>query len=340
MTQLWEKTLASAVELLRELPRRRGGVAEARSAVAEWAASLPECAPQLVVDTRPGSPVVDYDLLLEHPRGGTVALATQADDGVPWGIDHSTHWAAHLVVTVNGYDLSYPRALDALRTLGGRYPDIRDRLVDHCLLMEMVGTEEEAPTSAELQAAADDFRRVFGLHSREATLAWLEENGLGMPGFEANVETAARLARVRRRLESRLGPGYLKDRRADFDQVSAVWVESPDEQALERLRKDAEAAGDLAACLPGLLDGFPRDVSVRALTGMAMELPEPLRDLPTGAITGPVGHGGSLLLGQLRRRRSGGTDDPDAVAAAGRMAFREWLARQRSAAKIDWHWQA
>ncbi|WP_436760084.1 TIGR04500 family putative peptide maturation system protein [Streptosporangium sp. V21-05] len=223
------KALQSGASLLRTLPRRNAGVADAHRAVGEWAARYPEVRAQLVVDRRPGTPVVDYDLLLDHPDGGTVALTASPEDGVPWLIDHSTHWAAGHLVSVNDVDVTVPQALTMLRSLSRRDASPYREIVDQCLLVEAAGDAtgdaESAPlTAADLQTTADEFRRGRGLHDRASTLAWMTEAGMSGERFEAYIIEIARRRRFRRDKEAELAAGHLAASPGDFARVRAVWV--------------------------------------------------------------------------------------------------------------------
>ncbi|WP_326644062.1 TIGR04500 family putative peptide maturation system protein [Streptosporangium sp. NBC_01755] len=235
------KALQSGASLLRTLPRRSVGVADAHRAVGEWAARHPEIRAQLVVDRRPGTPVVDYDLLLDHPDGGTVALTAPPEDGVPWLIDHSTHWAAGYLVSVNDVDVTVPQALTMLRSLSRRDASPYQEIVDQCLLVEAVD-ETEPLTSADLQATADEFRRGRGLHDRESTLAWMTDAGMSGEQFEAYITGIARRRRFRRDKEAELAPGHLAANPGDFARVRAVWVTG----------KEKVTAGTAADLLAGL----------------------------------------------------------------------------------------
>lgn len=229
------KALQSGASLLRTLPRRNAGVADAHRAVGEWAARYPGVRAQLVVDRRPGTPVVDYDLLLDHPDGGTVALTAPPEDGVPWLIDHSTHWAAGYLVSVNEVDVTVPQALTMLRSLSRRDASPYQEIVDQCLLVEAAeaagnagdagdATEAAPLTAADLQATADEFRRGRGLHDRASTLAWMTEAGMSGEQFEAYITGIARRRRFRQDKEAELAPGHLAANPGDFARVRAVWV--------------------------------------------------------------------------------------------------------------------
>ncbi|MER6173110.1 TIGR04500 family putative peptide maturation system protein [Streptosporangium sp. NPDC001681] len=330
------KALDSGVSLLRALPRRRSGVADARRAVGEWAARHPEVRAQLVVDRRPGTPMVDYDLVLDHPGGGTVALTAPPEDGVPWLIDHSTHWAAGYLVSVNDVDVTVPQALTMLRSLSRRDSSPYREIVDQCLLVEATGDTEsptdsptEPLTAAELQATADEFRRGRGLHDRASTLAWMTEAGMSGEQFEAYITEIARRRRFRRDREAELAPGHLAANPGDFARVRAVWV----------IGEEKVTAGTVSDLLTGVASlGDTGEATVTFATRWEADLPAPLRGTPPGGIVGPVElPDGGFLTGAVLHR-SPATDDRETLAAAGRAAFAGWLAERRAAATVEWHW--
>ncbi|GGS52050.1 hypothetical protein GCM10010156_08380 [Planobispora rosea] len=325
--------LESGVRLLRGLPRRRAHVAEARRAAAAWAADHPGLHAQLVVDERPGTPVVDFDLLLSDPEGGTVALTAQADDGVPWLIDHSTHWAAGQLVTVDEVHLSVAQALTMIRSLSRRDTTPHDEIVDQCLILNEIAGDDGPIPGEELQAAADDFRRGRGLHDRASTLAWLAEMGMTPAQFEEYIGGIARRRSFRRRKEAELGPARLAARPGDFDRVRAVWITGPERAVAAGAATLAAVHGEGTAALAEL-DGEAETVIAERF---AADLPEPLCEAAPGAVAGPVAHGGSFLAGVVLDRTAA-REDERTLAAAGRVAFTEWLAERRSRAAVEWHW--
>ncbi|WP_169808926.1 TIGR04500 family putative peptide maturation system protein [Microtetraspora fusca] len=268
----------SGIELLRALDRRRSGVTAARRAAATWAAAHPELDAQLVVDARPGTPVVDYDLLVAHPDGGTVALTAPSDDGISWPVDHSTHWAANQLVSVDGAHLSLPDAFLMLRGLTGRNGSAHDDIVDHCLLV--AASRDEPLVDGDVQEAADAFRRRRGLHGRQAVLAWLDRMGMTAEQFEEEVTALARRIRFRRRKEAELAPGYLARHRGDFDRVTAAWVIGP------HPFPGADATEFLANLPRVLADEGAAEATL--CERVASGLPEPLRDAPVGVVVGPL----------------------------------------------------
>ncbi|MGW0588548.1 TIGR04500 family putative peptide maturation system protein [Streptosporangium sp. NPDC002607] len=327
----YPETLAAAVELLRGLPRHRDAVPEARTTVAAWRAANPGSRAQLVVDVRPGTPLVDYDLLVDHPDGGTVAVTASVEDGVPWTIDHSAHWAASKVLSVDGQELSVQTALLTMRAYGERDRTLHDDLIDYCLLT-LETWDDEAPSEEELQRASDHFRRRRGLHSRADMLRWLKEVGLTPQAYQNHLFALARTGRFRSRKETESARAYFEDHTADFDHVSAAWAVGPESRLGELAVQD-----DPFAALGAAVANPSGELAVQVAERVAAELPAPLRDIAEGVAVGPVPYRDSFLFGAVRHRRPA---QPDAatLAVAGRAAFSAFMADRRAKAKIEWYW--
>ncbi|MED7932024.1 hypothetical protein SMD20_47950 [Nonomuraea sp. LP-02] len=315
-------TLAEAVELLRGLPRTRDGVPAARRAVAAWCADRPQTKVQLVTDVRPGSPIVDYDLVLAHPDGGDVALTAPTGDGVPWTVDHSTHFASGRVLTIGDHEVLVQNALLTLRARAEGDPSIQEELIDHCLLEELIGQETEKPTQEEIQDASDGYRIRRGLLSRDEMMRWLENVGLTLEAYDNHITGLALRQRVRARVERETARDYLDRHPGEFDQVWAVWATGPEHELSAGLPHAQPAGG----------------VEVTSAVRAARELPEPLRRAAAGKTVGPVPYGRHHLVGEIRERRPADPDDPATLAAAGRAGFAAFMAERRAAADIRWHW--
>ncbi|MEU5097954.1 TIGR04500 family putative peptide maturation system protein [Streptomyces sp. NPDC020996] len=336
----FEAALAEAVTLLRALPRRRESLPGARRTAEHWAADVRRRggpAAVLVVDEPPGTPLVDYDLLIDHPDGGCVAVNHQAEDGLPWAVDHSTHWAAGRVLTVDGlHSVSIPAALYVLRAAGLPDRTLHDQLVDHVLLLADAHADPQPASPAEVQAATDDFRRRLGLHNRDALFAWLDSLGLTRAAFEQQMTEEALVARLRRRIAETQAHDHLRTHERDFEHVHAVWATARQAALLAPLA-EAGSAEEFAVFARAAADaGAP--LRVTAGTSLPDGLPLPLRDLAAGTLVPrPVRHDGELLVGAVLSRRPAPHDD-DTLAAAGRAAVAAWLAERRSRAQITWHW--
>jgi hypothetical protein len=100
MAEPFEDALRTAVDLVRDLSRDRKDTAASKARFADWRSAHPGVPARLSVDCRPGWPFVEFDVLLEHPDGGTVGLTWRPDDGSPWTVAYADHWASNFVVTV------------------------------------------------------------------------------------------------------------------------------------------------------------------------------------------------------------------------------------------------
>ncbi|WP_182876938.1 TIGR04500 family putative peptide maturation system protein [Microbispora sp. H10670] len=332
--------LAEAVALLRGLPVARDAVGEARRRVLDWAAARPHLRAQLAVDEPPGATRAGYDLLLDHPEGGTVALSAEVDDGIPWLVDHSTHWAAANILSVDGAGLSIAGALSAIRALGVRDRQLHERLVDHRIVLNELEGALQQPTTAEIQAAADEFRRRRGLTGRAQTLEWLAEAGMSPEMFQTHARTQALVARVRDRFAGEPARRHLAEHPEDFTVRRAVWVTGRHADDLSALLEGP--VEDFAArCLAALeLPAGPsgNTPQLLATTALTPRLPEPLRTVPQKTAIGPVPYEGAYLAGVVHEVVAPDPDAPEVLEAARDAAFQAWLDERRRTAEIRWFW--
>lgn len=148
--------------------------------------------------------------------------------------------------------------------------------------------------------------------------------------FDGYIGGIARRRNFRRRREAELGPAYLAAHAGKFDRVRALWSIGPE-------RVLADLAGDSPDGLLPALAGPAGEVETTIAERFAFELPEPLRDAEPGDVVGPTAHGTAFLAGVVLGRTASSADERT-LAAAGRVAFTEWLAERRAAASIEWHW--
>src|SRR5262249_52159125 len=165
----FDEALSGAVSLLRGLPREREGMPEGRARLEHFRREYPGVRADLLVDQPPASRQVDYDLMLSHPEGGTLALSWRADGGVPWAVQYADHWAANYVLTVDAREVTIQQALLFLKLTGDREPDLMTELVDQQLIAMAIDADPPPVSDEELQRAADEFRRASRLLNAEST---------------------------------------------------------------------------------------------------------------------------------------------------------------------------
>lgn len=165
----------------------------------------------------------------------------------------TTFWEA-LVAASGRRDAAGPRdealARHALLAPGG------DELRRAALLLALVLAEAERHGlevgPAELRAAAEKFRRARGLHGREATIAWLEGQGLGPAEYDALLRAEALVEAV-----ARQHAGGLR---------GLVPLELQRRGAFARVRSDmsvrtgVESWSDAGLSREALLDWYEREV--------------------------------------------------------------------------------
>lgn len=331
-------TLEAAAALLRQLPRGYEDVREAQRRVMGWGARHQGAEAQLLVDHQPGTPEVEYDLLLRHPDGGMVALTWLEDGGLPWAVYYGDHWAANYVLTIDGeHRLTVQQALMQLRMAARTSPDLMESMVNHLILAQHAGDDALAPSEDELQAAADAFRQARGLRSAADTVRWLDEIRLPQAYFEAMLEMAVRIRKVKQRIAAGRVDAYFAAHHAEFDNVRLCEVRTPDRATAERLAAWAEDSGLLAALDEQLRRPGTAPLDGQVTTRRAAELAPELRDAAPGAIVGPYADGAQWVVAQIAGRQAAQLDE-QARLAVEEAVCREWLAEQRATADIRWHW--
>jgi parvulin-like peptidyl-prolyl isomerase len=72
--------------------------------------------------------------------------------------------------------------------LSGEFPDLMRRFIRHRIAVLAAKEKGLAPSPSEIQAAADDYRRCFGLHRARQTQEWLDRSGVREADFESYIE--------------------------------------------------------------------------------------------------------------------------------------------------------
>ncbi len=329
--------LCATADLLATLPRSRDARSQAMAAAHSAFAAFPALQPRLLVDQTPGSPLLDYDVLLQRPAGGSVALSWRPDATMPWALVHSDHWAANFVLTVDDQDVPVQDALFYLRTHAERYPDLMQDMLDGQLVIATLQADPPPVSDGELQRESDLFRRAHGLLTAQATHHWLRDSAVGEGGFRDFLIFRIRERKFFDALAEASRTTDLLAHAAELERVDLLWVHgTPDEVAamhlrttsaaepLARIAADALLAGDLAP-------GFER---VRLF---ARQLPPELEGAAEGSAIGPLSWRGQWGIAQVIRRAPA-TADAGTLAQLRAMRRRAWLDARRAEVVVYWHW--
>jgi putative peptide maturation system protein len=325
--------LGSAVELLRQLPRTRLAVPEAKQRAGAFRADHPDIQATLVVDRPPATREVEYDLLLQHPAGGTVALAYREDRGVPWAVDYSDHWAANYVVSVDGEHLSVQQALLMMRLAGWRSDDLMTDLVDWAIIHRELDAGPRDASEAELQECADTFRAAHGLFTAEATDTWLRSLGLDLQQFSRMVAGAVETRRLAEEVTGGIGAieGFYSVEPGRADRLSYLEVSGPGNGNLTGLET---GSGLWERAVASVTRGDALEGVLRQR--FAFELGPELAAAGPGQIV-QGGSGRDAWVAEVLTRIPSPLDRATRRAIRDHL-FRQWLARRRAEAQIQWHW--
>jgi putative peptide maturation system protein len=333
----WPVTLAAAADLLRRLPRGRLETGPVREMVAEFNREHPDVGADLLVELPPGAPTADYDLLLADPRGGTLTLNWQADEGAPWPATQSDHWAANLVLTVNTTDLTVQDALLCLKLASDRQPDLMEELVNETLLGHEVRHAPPDVSSEEIQQAADRFRRARGLSSASTTLRWLAESGLSVDRFQRVMEALVQRRKMRDRVTVDAVEPYFHANSLDFEMVRFAEFRCDRAEPLLELTKAADPSGLQARVGDWLMNYSCDNPSATIRQAWRRDAPAELRAAEVGELVGPCSDERGPWLAVVMSREPAMLNK-ETRAAIGRELFDAWLSERRQAATIRWHW--
>jgi len=338
----FEKALVDGVPFLRALPRARQFEEEAWTQLAAFRAAHPEVSIDLVVDRPPGRPDIDFDLLVHADPEGTVALGWRPDAGMPWTVLYSEHWAANLVLTVNGLDVTIQDALQVLRLNGEGASDLSTRLVDHCLIAAAILKDPPTVSDQELQSAADTFRLARGLHNAEATGRWLAAAGLSHERFEALLKAIVQARKLKERINDEQVSAYFVSHAESLAIVTIVRVCSASEGCLLDANLSAATIGQVIdrALSGGSIDDGPGSRICIETGFLPMVLPwvPPESDTPpAGTVLGPERHREEYCWALVLRRLPAQLNRETRGFIQERL-FASWLEGERGKAEIRWHW--
>jgi putative peptide maturation system protein len=330
-----QKTLCDVVLLLKELPRQRSSVESARAHFKRFEEAHHGVRCNLLVDEPPGSNMVDYDILLGPPDGGTVAVSWRPDEGVPWMVQYSDHWAANYVLTVNKHHVSIQSALIYLRTVLNQKPDLMNDLVNKVLIQEAINEAPPTVSNQETEKAVDEFRRSHGLYSAVAMRQWLDEMSLTMAALRELASGNVSARKLRKRVTAGKVQSYFDAHRKDFEALTIFRVQAPSKTAAVAIGKNARLSGLwMSLHKKGSL---PPAASGELVTKHARDLPPEFAGASPDTIIGPHHSTEGDWVGQLLQRRAAVLND-STRARIEDLIFEDWLAERRKRASIRWHW--
>lgn len=327
------EAVASVAAALHAAALGRIGLDDLRTEAARITAERPGVRIHLVHEHEQVGPL-HTDALVRQGDGTTISVGVAAGDLLPWPLRGAVRASERDLVVVNGITVSVEAAMTAVDFMFDE-PRLLTHIVDGVLIAQALADDSIEPSDAEVQAAADAFRRAKGLLTAQATHAWLAERSLTPDGFADLVADQARVDAFRRRVTDAELDAWRKAHEREMDVVLAVVVGAGTQEAARSLADDLRAGGGdpLALLTMARRNGHP----ARLVESRVGDLPGGLAGL-TGAGPGQVVGGLSLdespaVARVLDVRR--GEFEPE---HARRRIFDKWLADRRAVAQVRWCW--
>jgi putative peptide maturation system protein len=247
-----------------------------------------------------------------------------------------------VVVSNGGLSLSLGDWLVYLKRRGRLLPLLREGAVDQ-LVARRAAEAVLTATDAELQAAADAFRRRHGLASAADTGAWLARQGLTVDEFERSLEADLLAAKFRDHLTRDRLPGHFAAHRDRYARARLRQIIFPSEgMARELLAQVVDEGRDFAELARAhSLDEASRPTggSLGAVPRLALpaSAAEAIFSARPGTVVGPVATEQGYALFLVEELLPAELDE-DTAALIRRELFDAWLAEQLHDLHIDLSW--
>jgi putative peptide maturation system protein len=253
-------------------------------------------------------------------------------------------WSDANLVRVNKTFLDVDQAIACLDFIWDEAPIIH-RLVNVCLIQEVLDKDPIELSDEELQLAMHGFRRVHRLYKAEDTYRWMEQHGMTHAQLERYVADEAIVAKLRDRITAGRVETYFEEHRADFDTAYIARFAFSDEASAhhtcEQIRlgeldfyEAAQRSFVAAEC-----SKHPScDLFTIVQRGHVFpELAIAIFTATPGEVVGPVHTEECYVIVRVLSRTPARLDESTCNTIK-RILFEQWLAELREVATIEWYW--
>ena len=227
--------------------------------------------------------------------------------------------------------------------LSQEFQDLMRRFIRHRIAVLAAKEKGLAPSPSEIQAAADDYRRCFGLHRARQTQEWLDRSGVSEADFESYIEDLVYSKKLTETIVNEQAiDAYYRGNAPKFEtidirrmvideegkamEIAAIVKETP--ERFSELARDHSA--DAATREEGgRINGLTRAMLPDALAARIFSADE-------GDVIGPVSHGddGYHEVIQIVRKHSAKLD-AETREKISRTLHEDWLAERMAAHAIS-----
>jgi putative peptide maturation system protein len=337
-----DTVVSEALTYVRRLVRDGVEPTAALAGLAALKKRHPDTPMDLVWVQEPYDGSVHYDALIHAEGEGTVSLSFAADEGLPWPLRGVQRWQDRNLARVNGGVVTVDQAIAQLDFIWDEVPLVR-RLVNTCLIQEVLKREPIAVDDADLQQAMDSFRRARGLFTAEDTHHWLADKALSAEKLEQLLMDQATLRKLRARVAAGRVEEYFLANRDELAEVGLLLLDFPDEgRALAALDELRRGETFVAVAERALVEAVSRGEQAPVIESLVLRRREAVTfELPIavapGDVLGPVpGKRGAALVQVVAVQPA--CLDKRTRQAVEQVLFEDWLAERRKAARIEWYW--
>jgi hypothetical protein len=237
-----------------------------------------------------------------------------------------------VLASLAGTQLTLTGLVRWLQTQGRLEPLVREALAAQ-VVREAARHAGLSVTDAELQTAADGYRRRQGLIGAADTQSWLAARGLSEDDFEANLEQELLADKLRHHLTASGLDGHFAANQADFDLFRLTLVLAPREDlARELVSQVREEGRGLAEASQE--QGLPLESLERLRKDLNGPLGSALKSAEVGELVGPVATPRGFALVVIEECR------PSELDGATRQRIRDelfggWLASRMREATLN-----
>ncbi len=338
------QVLSETFEYLRTLSRNNLRPEEAQVHLRSLQQRYPGTRIQLLWEEVAYDQSVHYDALLHLDGEGTISLSFCADHGIPWPMRGAHRWGEKDLVRVNDTVLQVDQALACLEFI---WDEVRliNRLIDVCLIREVLESDPIELSDEDLQQAMDAFRRVHALYRAEDTHQWLRRRGMTHDQLEHLVAEKATIAKLREQVAAQSVQDYFEAHRASFDRACIACIPfSNKEDALriaERLRgSDCDFYEAAQRCFLTTAHSarWTQNLFTVVQRGhWPSELVDSVFFAAPGDVLGPLQSGEANLIVRVLAFTSAQLDESTRCTIKD-ILFEDWLAKRRQEATVEWYW--
>jgi putative peptide maturation system protein len=279
-----------------------------------------------------------YDALV-RPAGEnkTVSISVCPDDALPWALRGLHRWRDSDLLRVNGVTMAVEQAVSQLDVLWEKAP-LMQRLIDSCIIEGELQRRNIEVDAADAQAAFDTMRRRRGLFTVQALQTWLRDSGASMATLQDLATKRARATKLRQVIVGNDVEAYFATHSREFDEIKIACFESHSLEIAQRIADEVRQsrATLAAAAQDAFVKGLGTELTFRTVARRSLHADVGLAEAADGDVQVIERDGRSIVTQVLAIQPA--EHSPATLARVTSALFQEWLAVQRSAARIEWFW--